>query len=85
MAKTISIQIWIIFGYLLIILLIGGIAYTWSYEWQKVESLESDNRQIDILQKKVNDIQIHLIEFLLLGETVLEWNDKDLEITIFNV
>ncbi len=79
MAKTISIHIWIIFGYLLIILLIGGIAYTWSYEWQKVESLESDNRQIDILQKKVNDIQIHLIEFLLLGETVLEWNDKDLE------
>ena len=79
MAKTISIQIWTIFGYLLIILLIGGIAYTWSYEWQKVESLESDNRQIDILQKKVNDIQIHLIEFLLLGETVLEWNDKDLE------
>ena len=79
MAKTISIQIWIIFGYLLIILLIGGIAYTWSYEWQKVESLESDNRQIDILQKKVNDIQIHLIELLLLGETVLEWNDKDLE------
>ena len=79
MAKTISIHIWIIFGYLLIILLIGGIAYTWSYEWQKVEPLESDNRQIDILQKKVNDIQIHLIEFLLLGETVLEWNDKDLE------
>ena len=79
MAKTISIHIWIIFGYLLIILLIGGIAYTWSYEWQKVESLESNNRQIDILQKKVNDIQIHLIEFLLLGETVLEWNDKDLE------
>ena len=34
MAKTISIQIWIIFGYLLIILLIGGIAYTWSCEWQ---------------------------------------------------
>lgn len=79
MAKTISIHIWIIFGYLLIILLIGSIAYTWNYEWQKVESLESDNRQIDILQKKVNDIQIHLIEFLLLGETVLEWNDKDLE------
>jgi tetracycline resistance element regulator rteA len=49
MAKTISIQIWIIFGYLLIILLIGGIAYTWSYEWQKVESLEYDNQQINKL------------------------------------
>lgn len=79
MAKTISIQIWIIFGYLLIILLIGGIAYTWSYEWQKVESLEYDNQQINKLQKEINDIHIHLIEFSLAGETILDWDDEDLE------
>ena len=79
MAKTISIQIWIIFGYLLIILLIGGIAYTWSYEWQKVESLEYDNRQINKLQKEINDIHIHLIEFSLSGETILDWDDEDLD------
>ena len=52
MTKTTSILIWIILGYLLIILLIGGISYIWSYEWQKVESLEYDNRQIDKLQKE---------------------------------
>ena len=71
MTKTTSILIWIILGYLLIILLIGGISYIWSYEWQKVESLEYDNRQIDKLQKEINDVHIHLIEFSLLGETVL--------------
>lgn len=79
MTKTTSILIWIILGYLLIILLIGGISYIWSYEWQKVESLEYDNRQIDKLQKEINDVHIHLIEFSLLGETVLKWDDKDLE------
>lgn len=72
MTKTTSILIWIILGYLLIILLIGGISYIWSYEWQKVESLEYDNRQIDKLQKEINDVHIHLIEFSLLGET--NWN-----------
>jgi len=79
MTKTTSILIWIILGYLLIILLIGGISYIWSYEWQKVESLEYDNRQIDKLQKEINDVHIHLIEFSLLGETVLKWDDEDLE------
>lgn len=79
MAKTISTRVWIVFGYLLIILLIGDIAYIWNYEWQKVESLESGNRQIDKFRKVVNSIYIHLVEFSLLGETVLDWEDKDLE------
>lgn len=68
-----------LFGYLLITLLIGCIAYTWHYEWQKVESLEYDNRQINKLQKEINDIHIHLIEFSLAGETILDWDDEDLE------
>ena len=66
------------FGYLMIALLIGGIAYTWHHEWQEVAALESDNRQIDILRKEVNDVHIQLIEFSLLGETILEWDDEDL-------
>ncbi len=69
----------IAYGYLLITLLIGGIAYTWHYEWQEVEVLESDNRQIDELRKEINDVHIQLIEFSLLGETILEWDNEDLE------
>ncbi len=66
-------------GYLLITLLIGGIAYTWHYEWQEVEALEVGNQQIDEFRKEVNRIHIRLIEFSLLGETVLDWDETDLE------
>ena len=66
-------------GYFLITLLIGGIVYTWNHEWQEIENLESYNRQIDELRKEINDVHIRLIEFSLLGETILEWDDEDLE------
>ena len=66
-------------GYFLITLLIGGIAYTWHREWQGIENLESDNRQIDELRKEINDVHIRLIEFSLWGETILEWDDEDME------
>ena len=79
MIKSTSIQIWILFGYLLITLLIGCIAYTWHYEWQKVDALEAGSQQIDEFRKEVNHIHIRLIEFSLLGETVLDWDETDLE------
>ena len=66
-------------GYWLITLLIGCIVYTWHHEWQDIEKLEYDNRQIDELRKDINNIQIQLIEFSLLGETILEWDNEDLE------
>ena len=66
-------------GYLLISLLIGCITYVWHSEWQDIEKLESDNRQIDELRKDINNIQIQLIELSLFGETVLEWNNDDLK------
>ena len=65
-------------GYTLIALLIGCIAYTWHHEWQDVEALEVGNQQIDEFRKEVNRIHIRLIEFSLLGETVLEWDETDL-------
>ena len=66
-------------GYLLVTLLIGCIAYIWHNEWQEVEALESDNLQIDEFRKDINNIHIQLIEFSLLGETILDWNDTDVK------
>jgi len=65
-------------GYLLIALLVGGIMHTWLGEWRDMEGLEAKNREIDEFRKEVNNIHIHLIEFSLLGETILEWDDEDL-------
>lgn len=67
-----SIKNLISLGYLLIILLVISIMHIWHREWQEVEALEIRNRQIDEFRKEVNRVHIHLIEFSLLGETVLE-------------
>ena len=66
-------------GYLLIALLIGGITYIWYDEWKEIEVLDLDNRQINEFRQAISDIHIRLIELSLLGETILEWNDEDLE------
>lgn len=71
--KTITI------GYSLIILIISCIAYVWYCEWQEIETLEAGNSQIDKFRKRIIDVHIQLIDFFLLGETVLDWEDKDLE------
>lgn len=42
-------------------------------------SIGGGNQQIDEFRKEVNRVHIHLIEFSLLGETVLEWDETDLE------
>ncbi len=66
-------------GYLLITLLISCIVYIWYNEWQEVDSLELNNRQIENFRKEINNIHIRLIKFSLLGETILEWDDEDVE------
>lgn len=74
-----TIHVIITLGYSLIIILIGCVGYTWLNEWSEVEKLEFKNQEIDKFRKDVNNIHIRLIEFSLLGETVLDWNDEDLE------
>lgn len=64
---------------MLIVVLIGGIAFTSFYEWQKLESLEEENRQIDRFRLLLHNAYAQMIEFSLLGETILEWDASDLE------
>ena len=37
------------------------------------------NKKIDEFRKEINNINIQMIKFSLLGETILEWDDKDIE------
>ena len=41
--------------------------------------MEVGNQRIDEFRKEVNRIHIRLIEFSLLGETILDWDEADLE------
>lgn len=58
--------------------LVGCVAYTSFYEWQKLEGLEKENRQIDKFRLQLHDAYVRMIEFSLLGETLLEWDADDL-------
>ena len=69
----------VITGYIIIALLNFTVIYIWCSEWNKLEKIEFKNRQIDEFRKDINNIHIQLIEFSLLGETILDWNDKDVE------
>lgn len=66
-------------GYVLILLLVGGIVHTWLGEWQDLEELEAENRQINNFRKEVHDVYVRVVELSLLGETVLEWEDGDVD------
>ena len=70
---------WIGLGYLIIFMLIGIIGYSWYCEWDEVEKLEVQNRQIDEFRKKINKIYIQFTELSLSSETILDWDDEDLE------
>ena len=74
----ISIRKLISCGYILIFILIGMIIYCYQYEWRKLEILEKENRTTDELRRHVNELNFRLTGFSLLGETILEWEDKDI-------
>jgi signal transduction histidine kinase/CheY-like chemotaxis protein len=79
MTDTGQFSIQIAIGYILIALLVGGIVHTWLGEWRDMERLEAKNQEINEFRKDINNIHIQLIEFSLLGETILEWDDEDME------
>ena len=42
-------------------------------------SIRTWQKKLDELRKEINNINIQMIKFSLLGETILEWNDKNIE------
>lgn len=69
---------YVISGYILIVLLIGGIVYLWAYEWRELESMELRNNEINDFREGIHEVYVQMVEFSLFGETALEWKDDDL-------
>lgn len=66
-------------GYLLMCLLAVGIMYLWYYEWQKIEELETENQRINAFRQEVHLVYEEMTGLSLLGESVLEWKNEDME------
>ncbi len=77
-SKCFKIQIAV--GYASIALLMCGIIYTWYGEWRDLELQEEEYRRINKLRQEVNTAHMRFLELSLLGETVLEWNSREVEL-----
>ena len=66
-------------GYLLMCLLAGGIMYLWHYEWKEIEALETENQRINNFRQEIHHVYGEMTGLSLLDESVLEWEDEDLE------
>lgn len=66
-------------GYLQMCLLAVGIMYLWFYEWKEIEALETENRRINSFRQEVHHVYGQIAGFSLLGESVLEWKNEDME------
>ena len=66
-------------GYLLICLLAVTIMYLWFHEWWELEALEAENCRINAFRQEVHHIYARTIDISLLGESVLEWEDEDVQ------
>ena len=65
-------------GYIIIAILVGCIMYIWHIEWEKLEVLEIGNCKINEFRQETHNTYMQFIEYSLLSETVLEWDDEDL-------
>ena len=66
-------------GCLLMCLLAVGIMYLWHYDWKEIEVLETENQRINNLRQEIHHVYGQIAGLSLLGESVLEWEDKDWE------
>lgn len=78
--STIFLRTLIASGYLLMCLLAVGIMCLWFHEWRELEKLETANRRIIGFRQEVYHVYGEMTGLSLLGESVLEWEDEDVEL-----
>lgn len=79
MYKTKNLQIKILLGYLFIALIVCSICYIYNEEGRELDVLETANRRMNAFRQEVHHAYAQTIELSLLGETALEWEDKDMQ------
>ena len=72
-------------GYVLILFVIFGIVYIWLNEQNRRQELEITSQKIRCLRKDIHEVYVKmvdlsLIDLSLIGETVLDWNEEDMNI-----
>lgn len=64
-------------GYIFILMLLGGILFTFIYEWKQVEFQKREVEKIKTLRQNVHDAYALKVDISLHAENMLDWEDED--------
>ncbi len=64
-------------GYLLIALLIWASGYIYIHEWTQARQMNERLKEVHGFRKNMHEAYALLLDITMLGETVLEWEEKD--------
>ena len=67
-------------GYVLILFVIFSIVYIWLNEQHRRQELEITSQKIRCLRKDIHEVYVKMVDLSLIGETVLDWNEEDMNI-----
>ena len=59
---------------------IFGIVYIWLNEQHRRQELEITSQKIRCLRKDIHEVYVKMVDLSLIGETVLDWNEEDMNI-----
>ena len=65
---------------MLILILIFSIVYIWFKEHHKLEEMKEASHKISCLRQNIHDIYVRAVDLSLIGETILNWDDEDIEL-----
>lgn len=72
-------QLKILFGYLILMAVIGSMAAILLYERQRMREIEAETREIRTVRQEINLAHRHITELATYGESVIAWEKADYE------
>ena len=69
----------VLFGYILLVAVIGSMAATLLHECSRVFEIETEMRHLDLVQRDVNTAHKYITLLAMRGETALAWEEDDFE------
>lgn len=77
--RQMSLQVKIIFGYVILMAVIGSMAATLLHERNRVFEIETEMRHLNLVQFDVNTAHKYITLLAMRGETALAWEEEDFE------
>ena len=69
----------ILFGYILLMIIIGCMAAVLFHERHRILEIEEDANAIRLVRREINNIHRHITDLALSGESVMAWEQADYE------